>query len=99
MVKRFPKDLDLVHLTVVEFWGGGARVRTDRHSWKWRVSRNNFRITHGINKAARLFDEKTGKTYAKKGMSDGCEYIDIMSGEYIPHRGFYGEQLERLRQT
>jgi ADP-heptose:LPS heptosyltransferase len=99
LVKRFPKDTDLLSLPVVELWGSSGKVRTDRHSWKWRLSRNNFRITHGIQKDARVFDEKTGKTYSKKGMSDGCEFIDVMTGEYIPHKSFYTQEHERLRQT
>lgn len=99
LVKRFPQDVNLLHLPVVELWGGEDRFRTDRHSWKWRLSRNDFRITHGINKDARVFDEKTGKTFAKKGQSDGCEYIDIMTGEFVPHAGFYSRQLEELRRT
>lgn len=98
MAERFPSDVDLVHLPVVELWGGGERVRTDRHPWKWRMSKNNFRVTHGINKAARVLDEKTGKTYAKKNMSDGCEYVDIMTGEHLPHKGFYTAELDQVRQ-
>lgn len=97
IVKRFPKDVDLIHLPVIELWGDEHTVRTDRHSWKWRLSRNNFRITHAINKDARLVDKNTGRVYAKKGMSDGCEYVDIMSNEYIPHRGFYTRDLENVR--
>lgn len=97
VIKNFPKNVDLLHLPMIELWGDAATCRTDRHTWKWRLSRNNFRITHGINKAARLFDEKTGKTYAKKGMSDGCEYIDIMTHEYVQHIGFYSQTLEELR--
>lgn len=99
LVKRFPTDVNLVHLPVVELWGKDGQVRTDRHSWKWRLSRNDFRITHGINKNARILDEKTGKTFAKKGQSDGCEYIDIMTGDFIPHAGFYSKELEQLRVT
>jgi len=99
LAEKFPGGTDLIHLPVVELWGGGERVRTDRHSWKWRMSKNNFRVTHGINKDARVFDEKTGKTYAKKGMSDGCEYVDIMTGEHLPHKGFYNQQLELVRKN
>jgi ADP-heptose:LPS heptosyltransferase/glycosyltransferase involved in cell wall biosynthesis len=99
MLLSFPNDVDLLHLPVVELWGNERTVRTDRHSWKWRLSRNDFRITHGIVKHARLEDPKTGRTYAKKGMSDGCEFIDVMTGEYIPHKGFYTQELEELRQT
>jgi len=99
LAEKFPSGVDLIHLPVVELWGAPDRVRTDRHSWKWRMSRNNFRVTHGINKDARLFDEKTGRTFAKKGMSDGCEYVDIMTGEHLPHKGFYTQELETVRRN
>lgn len=95
--KRFPSDVDVIHLPVIELWGDQQHVRTDRHSWKWRLSRNNLRVTHGINSQARLMDPKTGRFYAKKGMSDGCEMIDIVTGDFLPHRGFYNGELERLR--
>ena len=62
------------------------------------MSRNNFRVTHGINIQARVMDPKTGRFYAKRGMSDGCEYIDIVTGEHLPHAGFYSEEFERLRR-
>lgn len=99
LVKNFPKDCDILHLPVIELWGDDHTVRTDRHSWKWRLTRNNFRITHGINKDARVVDPETGKTYAKRGQSDGCEYVDIMTGEFLPHTGYYTPELERLRVT
>lgn len=99
LAKRFPKDVDILHLPVIELWGESDNVRTDRHSWKWRLSRNDFRITHGIQKDARMVDEETGKVYSKKGMSDGCFYIDIMTNEMLPHKGFYNGELDYLRQT
>lgn len=99
LLKRFPLNVDIMDLPVVELFGGSDRVRTDRHSWKWRLSRNNFRVTHGINKDARVLDEKTGKTFAKKGQSDGCEYVDIMTGEFLPHKNFYSQELENLRKS
>lgn len=98
LAKRFPKDVNLLHLPVIDLWGDNQTARTDRHSWKWRFSRNDFRITHGINKDARVLDEKTGKTFAKKGQSDGCEYVDLMDYTYVPHKGFYSMELENLRQ-
>lgn len=97
--RRFPSDVDVVHLPVIELWGDDRHVRTDRHSWKWRLSRNNLRITHGIASQARLTDPSTGRIYAKPGMSDGCELIDMISGEHLPHRGFYSKELEALRQS
>jgi glycosyltransferase involved in cell wall biosynthesis/ADP-heptose:LPS heptosyltransferase len=95
--RRFPSDVDVVHLPVVELWGDDRHGRTDRHSWKWRLSRNNLRVTHGIAAQARQIDEKTGRIYARKGMSDGCEMIDMVTGEHLPHRGFYSKELDDLR--
>lgn len=98
LCRRFPSGVDVVHLPVVELWGDARTCRTDRHSWKWRLTRNNFRITHGINIQARRMDQKTGRFYAERGMSDGCELIDIVTGQHLPHAGFYNEELDRLRR-
>lgn len=99
LTKRFPSEVDIVHMPVVELWGDLNHVTGRRHSWKWRVSRNKDNITHGINKNARLVDEETGRFYAKKGMSDGCEYVDAVSFEMLPHTGFYlqNRQIELAR--
>ncbi len=97
LAKRFPKDVNLLHLPVIDLWGDNFTARTDRHSWKWRFSRNDFRITHGINKDARVLDEKTGKTFARKGQSDCCEYVYLLDYTYVPHKGFYSMELESLR--
>jgi glycosyltransferase involved in cell wall biosynthesis len=97
MVKKFPKQADILHLPVIEMWGNGEEVTGRRHAWKWRLSRNKPEITHGINNHARVTDEKTGRVYAKKGMSDGCEYVNTMNNEMLPHVGFYSDQIETAR--
>jgi len=97
ITKRFPTSHDILHLPIIELWGNGQTVTGRRHSWKWRMSRNKPEITHGINKGARLTDEKSGKVYAKEGMSDGCEYVNAMSYEMLPHTGFYNNQIEMMR--
>jgi glycosyltransferase involved in cell wall biosynthesis len=97
ITKRFPTTADILHLPVVELWGDEKRVTGRRHSWKWRMSRNKPEITHGINKNARLIDERTGKVFAKEGLSDGCEYINVMTNEMLPHVGFYNENIETAR--
>lgn len=96
MTKRFPKE-DIVHLPVVELWADPYHATGRRHCWKWRISRNKPEITHAINKDARVTHEKTGKVYAKKGMSDGCEYVNSMTYEMLPHFGFYNQQIELAR--
>ena len=97
ITKRFPKTHDILHLPVIELWGNGQEVTGRRHCWKWRFSKNKPEITHAINKNARLTNEKTGKLYAKKGMSDGCEYVNTMTYEMLPHTGFYNDQIELAR--
>jgi hypothetical protein len=97
MAKRFPTEADILHLPVIELWGNSQTVTGRRHCWKWRMSRNKPEITHGINVHARQTDEKTGKVYAKQGMSDGCEYVNAMTYEPLPHTGFYNQQVELAR--
>jgi len=99
LVDNFPADTDLIHLPVIDLWGSADQVRIDRHSWKWRLSRNNPRITHGINKHARQVNEKTGKVFSRKNMSDGCEYIYADNFEFVPHTGFYTRDMEIARRT
>jgi hypothetical protein len=43
-------------------------------------------------------NEETGKVYAKKGASDGCEYIDVMSNEMVPHVGFWNQNIDVARR-
>lgn len=95
--KRFPKNVDIVHFPVIELWGDEKHATGRRHCWKWRMSRNSPDITHGIHKQARVVHPETGKVYAKKGMSDGCEYINPMTQEMVPHTGFYNDQVEMAR--
>jgi glycosyltransferase involved in cell wall biosynthesis len=97
MVEEFPAAVDVISLPVIELWNGVDNVRCDRHTWKWRLSRNNPFIGHGINKHARVI--KNGKVFAKKGMSDSCEYIDLQTGEFVSHRGHYTSETEFARRT
>jgi len=99
ITKRFPGTAKILHLPVVECWGDAGHATGRRHSWKWRLSRNDPSITHGINSHARITDKETGKVYAKEGMSDGCEYVDQVSYDPLPHTGFYTQELEQVRLT
>jgi glycosyltransferase involved in cell wall biosynthesis len=97
ITKRFPKAVDILHLPVIELWGDEKHATGRRHCWKWRMLRNKPEITHGINNNARVTNPTTGKVYAKKGMSDGCEYVNSMTYEMVPHTGFYNEQVDLAR--
>jgi glycosyltransferase involved in cell wall biosynthesis len=93
---KLPKDVDILSLPVVEYWGGPNKVRIDIQPWKWRLSRNASYITHGIPLHLRREDE-TG-VYALLG-TDGCDMIHKESGEVLPHLTFHTTESERVRQA
>ena len=95
LCRSFPNVVDLVSLPVVEYWGGKEKVRIDVNPWKWRLSRNNPGITHGIPKDMRKYDEN-GDLYASIG-TDGCDYVDKGSFEVVDHASFYISDAHNLR--
>lgn len=94
LCKNFPKDINLLALPVVEYWGSKDKVRLDITPWKWRLSRNVPNLTHGIPAHFRRFDED-GNMYAHIG-TDGCDYI-TNSGELVEFLTFYTADLNNLR--
>jgi len=96
LCRKFPAGVDIVSLPVVEYWGGTNKVRADIMPWKWRISRNNPNITHGIPKEFRKLD-KDGNVYAAAG--DGCDMIDKSSGERLPHISFYTSEVDIVRRA
>ncbi len=93
---NFLKETPLIALPVVEFWGGPDKVRIDVNPWKWRLSRNDKTITHGIPSRLRRYEN--GLLYAKQG-TDGCDYIHSETGEIIPCIHFIKQDIEHLRQA
>lgn len=95
LATSFPTQTEIVSLPVVEFWGSEDKVRLDVNPWKWRLSKNNPRITHGVPSFLRREDEN-GDMYSAVG-TDGCDYIYSDSGEPVPHASFYPEEAHKLR--
>ncbi len=95
LCQSFPKEVDLISLPVIEYWGGPDKTRVDIQPWKWRLSRNKKNITHGIPLELRTIDSE-GRQMAKEG-TDGCDMIDAKSGERIPHLSFYSHDAEQVR--
>jgi glycosyltransferase involved in cell wall biosynthesis len=96
LVKKFPKGVDLIALPVVEYWGGPEKVRVDVNPWKWRLSRNNPNITHGLPKSHRRFDEE-GTMYSIG--SDGDDYIYKDTLENVPCVTFYTNEVDAARRA
>ena len=97
LAKKFPGQVDLVSLPVVEYWGSNEKVRMDVTPWKWRLSRNMPNITHGIPEELRRVDSQE-YLYAGLG-TDGCDYIDFENFKRIPHASFYTNEIESIRSA
>lgn len=97
IVKHATKNTTMVALPVIEYWGGPEKVRVDIAPWKWRVSRNDPMITHGIPKDFRRFDVD-GELYSAPGC-DGCFMIRADNYEHVPFMTFYTHEVEQLRQA
>lgn len=95
LIKKFPGQIDIVSLPVIEYWGSENKVRMDITPWKWRVSRNMPNITHGIPKELRRNDDNN-QLYAYPG-TDGCDYIDDNTYERVPHASFYTAEIDQAR--
>lgn len=97
LCQKVPKNVDIISLPVVEYWGGPEKVRIDVQPWKWRLSRNLPHITHGIPMHLRRKDEN-GDVYSLPG-TDGCDMIHRETGEVLPHITFHTAESERVRQA
>lgn len=96
LCKKMPAGINLISLPVIEYWGGSNKVRADIMPWKWRLSKNLPGITHGIPKEFRKIDDQ-GNLYAVVG--DGCDMIDEVSGDVLPHVTFYTAEIDQLRNN
>lgn len=97
LCSKFPPNVDLISLPVIEYWGGPEKVRLDIMPWKWRLSRNKKNITHGIPSDLRRHDSN-GDLYAAEG-TDGCDMIDSQTGSRIPHVTFYTSEADQVRRS
>lgn len=96
LVTKFPKGIDLIALPIIEYWGGPEKARVDVNPWKWRLSRNNPNITHGLPKSHRRFDDEG--TMFSIG-SDGDDYIYKDTLENVPCVSFYTNEVDSARQA
>ncbi len=99
LAKLMPPNVNMYNFPVFEAWGPmeNCDLRTDRHIWKWRLSRNLPEISHGIPAHDRL--EKDGKVYSK-GMSDGCFPINVVDNKLIEGtfpNNWFNKDFEKLR--
>ncbi len=94
LLRQIPKPVKLISLPVTEYWGGSEKVRVDINPWKWRLSRNDPHITHGVNAEHRRYDEEG---YLFSAGSDGDDYIHTDTYQLIPDTNFYTPDLHNVR--
>ncbi|MFA6049679.1 MAG: glycosyltransferase [Candidatus Paceibacterota bacterium] len=95
LLEKVGPKASLIALPVVEYWGSKEKIRVDVNPWKWRLSKNDPNITHGI--PAQLRWEKDGLLYARHG-TDGCDYIYADTGEIVPCVHFMRPEVEDVRR-
>jgi len=91
------QSVPIVAIPIVEYWGSSGKVRIDVNPWKWRISKNDPNITHGIPANLRKLDPQSGLLYALQG-TDGCDYIYEDSGQVVPFANFMNNDVEVLRR-
>jgi hypothetical protein len=97
LCRMMPKEIDIVSLPVIEYWGGPEKVRADIQPWKWRLSRNSPLITHGIPVQLRSKDAE-GNLIALPG-TDGCDPINKLTGEPLHHLSFFPPEVDQVRRA
>jgi ADP-heptose:LPS heptosyltransferase len=97
LIKR-NRNVLVFDFPVVNFYGDDKTVRIDDSIWKWRVTKNDPDIIHGVHAAARDFDCETMKITFDKKVSDGCEYINRNTLEIIPHKSVMPPAAHQLHE-
>lgn len=102
---RRNKKHELLAMPCINFYSDDSSVRIEDNCWKWRISKNDPNIIHGVHGPARKFDPESMKITMDKNVSDGCEYIYKDSLEVIkptiifPHSYLVShEMLKRAKQ-
>ena len=80
------QNIELIDFPVINFYGNEDTTRIEENCWKWRISKNNPNIIHGVHGEARQFDAESMKITMDKKKSDGCEYIYSDSLKIVSHK-------------
>lgn len=92
MAANMPANVAVICLPVIEFWGSVDKVRIDITPWKWRLSKNDKNITHGIPKHLSI-TKSNGRVVALHG-TDGCDMIYADTQEPVQAALFMTPQAE-----
>jgi ADP-heptose:LPS heptosyltransferase/glycosyltransferase involved in cell wall biosynthesis len=91
------RDIQVIDLPVINFYGNDRTIRLEPASWKWRISKNDPNIVHGVHAEARAMDDK-GRVIMDKRRSDSCEYIYADTCQIAKHKPVFDLQYEIKHQ-
>jgi len=90
---------DVLDLACFNFYGDTETIRIEQNMWKWRITRNDPNIIHGVHADARDFDgDKMCITMDKK-ISDGCEYIYKHNLKICDHKFAFDPRAINLHEA
>jgi ADP-heptose:LPS heptosyltransferase/glycosyltransferase involved in cell wall biosynthesis len=87
---------DGMDLPCINFYRDEDTIRIEQNAWKWRITRNDPNIIHGVHAEAQVFDQDAMRISMDKTKSDSCEYIYADSMKFIRHKPAF--PVELLRQ-
>lgn len=77
-------------------YGSANQYRVEPNVFKWRITKNDKNIVHGIHGAARVYDTEKNIIVPNKELSDGCEFIYADSLNICMHKPCFDFQLLHL---
>lgn len=89
---------DIVDLPCINFYGDVNTMRIEPNFWKWRISKNDPNIIHGVHGDARQMDPETGQVTMDKRKSDGCEYIYEDTLKIADHKLGFDPEIMKLHE-
>ena len=98
IAKHMPRNIDILCLPVVEYWGISGKIRSDILPHKERLSRNKANITHGIPRPLRQFNDD-GELYCDWIKTDGCNLVDVNNFSQLPYASFFDGRADELRRS
>jgi ADP-heptose:LPS heptosyltransferase/glycosyltransferase involved in cell wall biosynthesis len=90
--------MEIMDLPCINFYENDHTIRVEQNFWKWRISRSDANLIHGVHTNARIFDKDTGRITMDKKTSDGCEYIYADSLEIAKHFPVFDAKLFEIHE-
>jgi len=90
------KNVELMDFPVINFYGDDEHTRIEDNPYKWRISKNNPNMIHGVHAEARIFDTDKMCISMSKKHSDGCEFVYFDSLKIVPHRAIFPKSFAEV---